>query len=166
MRYVKIRAKNYNEAMMQLKIDHGDDAIPISHKNVKDGGLLNTSLFARDIVELTAAIPERKTVPRVKPAQKTGFDITVGGENQQAPEQKESQGQSSARTAVDTGNSEILNSSIARKAAQVVVDAEKEKEQVAESAREDPANSRAFEKLEKEFHELKGMLNDLLEQKD
>ena len=33
MRYIKIRAKTYNEAMMKLKMDHGDDAIPISPKS-------------------------------------------------------------------------------------------------------------------------------------
>ncbi len=38
MRYVKIKAKTYNEAMMKLKMEHGDDAIPISHKYVKEGG--------------------------------------------------------------------------------------------------------------------------------
>ena len=60
MRYVKIKAKTYNEAMMKLKMEHGDDAIPISHKYVKEGGLLNSKLFARDVVELTAAMQEKK----------------------------------------------------------------------------------------------------------
>ncbi len=166
MRYVKIRAKTYNEAMMKLKMDHGDDAIPISHKNVKDGGLLNTSLFARDIVELTAAIPERKTMPRVKPAQKTGFDITVGGDSQQVPVQKEMQTQGSSLAGADGGNSEILNSGIARKAAQAVEQADKGKEQQGENGRDMQQDNKAFEKLEKEFHELKGMLNSLLEQRD
>ena len=48
MRYVKIKAKNYNEAMMKLKMEHGDDAIPISHKYVKEGGLFNSKILAQE----------------------------------------------------------------------------------------------------------------------
>lgn len=77
MRYVKIKAKTYNDAMMKLKMEHGDDAIPISHKYVKEGGLLNSKLFARDVVELTAAIQEKKSMPRVS-EKKSSFDIRVG----------------------------------------------------------------------------------------
>ncbi len=60
MRYVKIRAKTYNEAMRKLKIEHGDEAIPISHKYVKEGGLFNTGLFSKQVVEVTAGIHDRK----------------------------------------------------------------------------------------------------------
>ena len=34
-----------------------------SHKNIKEGGIFNTGLFARDFVELTAAIPDAKATP-------------------------------------------------------------------------------------------------------
>ncbi len=77
MRYVKIKAKTYNEAMMKLKMEHGDDAIPISHKYVKEGGLLNSKFFARDVVELTAAIQEKKVLSRI-PEKKGSIDIRVG----------------------------------------------------------------------------------------
>ncbi len=77
MRYVKIKARTYNDAMMKLKMEHGDDAIPISHKYVKEGGFLNSKLFAKDVVELTAAIQEKKSVPRA-PERKGGLDIRVG----------------------------------------------------------------------------------------
>lgn len=77
MRYVKIKAKTYNDAMMKLKMEHGDDAIPISHKYVKEGGLLNSKLFARDVVELTAAIQEKKVMPRI-PEKKSSIDFRVG----------------------------------------------------------------------------------------
>ncbi|OHD66831.1 MAG: flagellar biosynthesis protein FlhF [Spirochaetes bacterium RBG_13_51_14] len=46
--------------MMKLKMEYGDDAIPISHKFVKEGGLFNSKIFAREVVELTAAVQERK----------------------------------------------------------------------------------------------------------
>ena len=58
MKYVRIKAKNYNEAMLRLKMNYGEEAIPISHKYLKEGGLLKTKLFAQELVELTAAVKE------------------------------------------------------------------------------------------------------------
>ncbi len=55
MRYVKIKARTYNEAMMKLKMEHGDDAIPISHKNVKEGGLIYTGLLHGNFVEFNCS---------------------------------------------------------------------------------------------------------------
>jgi len=60
MKYLKIIAENYNEAMKKLRIEHGDEAIPISHKYVKQGGFFNSKLFAKEVVELTAAVKEKK----------------------------------------------------------------------------------------------------------
>lgn len=79
MKYVKIKAKNYNEALMQLRMKHGDEAIPISHKYVKEGGILNSRFFAKDIVELTAAIQEKKvsTKKRITREKKSNFDVRV-----------------------------------------------------------------------------------------
>lgn len=77
MRYVKIRGKDYNEAMQKLRTDYGDDAIPISHKYIKEGGLFNSKLFAKELVELTAGVQDRK--PELRNA--TGgskIDIRVG----------------------------------------------------------------------------------------
>jgi flagellar biosynthesis protein FlhF len=166
MRYVKIRAKTYNEAMMNLKMEHGDDAIPISHKNVKDGGLFNTSIFARDIVELTAAIPERKNVPRIKPAQKTGFDITVGDaamSNRPPEVQKQA---SAAQALADSGINKSMGSSIDEKDAQVARETEKDKSTASVPTSNSEKDGQSFEKLEKEFHELKNMLNTLIDQKE
>ena len=77
MRYVKIRGNNYNEVMMKLKMEHGDDAIPISHKFVKEGGLFNSKLFAKEVVELTAAVQERKMKARIARREKKKIDFTV-----------------------------------------------------------------------------------------
>ena len=60
MKYLKIIAENYNEAMRKLRVEHGDEAIPISHKYVKQGGFFNSKFFAKDMVELTAAVKEQK----------------------------------------------------------------------------------------------------------
>ena len=52
MKYVKIKAKTYNEAMMKLRMEYGDDAIPVSHRYIKEGGLLwmHKSARIRDAV--------------------------------------------------------------------------------------------------------------------
>ena len=84
MRYIKIRGKNYNEVMMKLKMDHGDDAIPISHKFVKEGGILNSLLFAKEVVELTAGVQERKVKPRPV-TEKKKFDYLVGDSDKEKP---------------------------------------------------------------------------------
>jgi flagellar biosynthesis protein FlhF len=76
MRYIKIRGMNYNEVMMKLKMDYGDDAIPISHKFVKEGGLFNSKIFAREVVELTAAVQERKFKSSLL-GEKKKIDFTV-----------------------------------------------------------------------------------------
>lgn len=80
MRYVKIREKSYNEAMMKLKMEYGEDAIPISHKYVKEGGLFKSALFAKDVVELTAAIQDKRPKKAAVP-EKSRVDFTIGGKN-------------------------------------------------------------------------------------
>lgn len=60
MRYVKITAENYNKALAELRLKYGEDAIPISHKYIKQGGLFNSRLFSKDLCELTAGINEKK----------------------------------------------------------------------------------------------------------
>ena len=80
MKYIKIKANSYNEAMMKLKKEHGEDAIPISHKYIKEGGLFNTKFFSKQVVELTAGIQNRKKtgIPRLE---KKNIDFLVGGKD-------------------------------------------------------------------------------------
>ncbi|MCL2025970.1 MAG: flagellar biosynthesis protein FlhF, partial [Leptospirales bacterium] len=75
MTYIKIKAETYQEAMKQLKIDYGDDAVPISHKNIKEGGFFKSRILGKDMVELTAYVRERKSEGKSKAKQ--GLDITV-----------------------------------------------------------------------------------------
>jgi len=80
MKYVKIKAKDFNSALMELKMKYGEDAIPISHKKVKEGGFLNTTLFAKEIVELTAAIHEKGLKPKIAattPEKSARIDVRV-----------------------------------------------------------------------------------------
>ncbi len=161
MRYVKIKARTYNEAMMKLKMEHGDDAIPISHKNVKEGGLFNTGLFARDFVELTAAIPDVKPA-RLKP--KKNIDLTVGANDnvnellKQVIEKPENEHHKKQ----NTGLEQLITQSILQSKNQqeevkpVVKPVEEQKVETI-----DPS----YVKLEKEFNELKALLKNLVEAK-
>ncbi|MDH7555131.1 MAG: hypothetical protein QHH74_15930, partial [Spirochaetota bacterium] len=161
MRYVKIKARTYNEAMMKLKMEHGDDAIPISHKNVKEGGLFNTGLFARDFVELTAAIPDVKPA-KLKP--KKNIDLTVGTNDnvnellKQVIEKPETE----PHKKTHTGLEQLLTQSILQSRTQqeevkpVVKTVEEQKVETTDSS---------YIKLEKEFNELKALLKNLVETK-
>ncbi|MFW5808322.1 MAG: flagellar biosynthesis protein FlhF [Spirochaetota bacterium] len=76
MKYVKLKAKNFNEALKELREKYGEDAIPISHKYLKEGGVFNTTLLAKEVVELTAAIHEPRQETR-RPLKKSTFDMRV-----------------------------------------------------------------------------------------
>jgi len=81
MKYLKITAENYNEAMKKLRTEHGDEAIPISHKYVKQGGFFNSKIFAKEVVELTAAVKERKPFQN-NAAKKSTIDFIVDDKNE------------------------------------------------------------------------------------
>lgn len=85
MKYLKITADNYNEAMKKLRMEHGDEAIPISHKYVKQGGVLNSRFFAREVVELTAAVKEKRSfAPAGQIKKNSSIDFTVGDNSKEA----------------------------------------------------------------------------------
>jgi len=160
MRYVKIKARTYNEAMMKLKMEHGDDAIPISHKNVKEGGLFNTGLFARDFVELTAAIPDVKPA-KLKP--KKNIDLTVGTNDnvsellKQVIEKPENEPQRKSHTGLEQLLTQsILQSKQQEEAKPVTRPVEEPKVETTDAS---------YIKLEKEFNELKALLRNLVETK-
>src|SRR3990172_6312465 len=71
--------------MMKLKMEHGDEAIPISHKFVKEEGLFNSRLFAREVVELTAAIQERRFKSSLAGGKKK-IDSTIGDSDKLRPD--------------------------------------------------------------------------------
>ena len=82
MEHVTIKAKDYNTALMELRMKYGDEAIPLTHKKVKEGGFLNTSLFAKEYIQLTALIQEKggralKPKPKPVPEKRTRFDVRV-----------------------------------------------------------------------------------------
>ncbi|MCX8122837.1 MAG: flagellar biosynthesis protein FlhF [Spirochaetes bacterium] len=160
MRYVKIKARTYNEAMMKLKMEHGDDAIPISHKNVKEGGLFNTGLFARDFVELTAAIPDVKPA-KLKP--KKNIDLTVGANDnvnellKQVIEKPDIEPLKKSHAGLE----QLLNQSIIQSKREGEV---KNVTKPVEESNTD-AKDTSYMKLEKEFNELKMLLKNLIETK-
>jgi len=170
MKYVKIKAKNYNEAMMKLKMEYGDDAIPISHKYVKEGCLFKSMILAKELVELTAAIPERKPPSKPKSEMKSTRDFTVG-ENEPMrvpplPRTESAVPEAPARAASPAKQADPINLNldalIGRAAAAqeaIAVNRDRFEEEARGSGDED----RSIKKLEKEFHEIKGALKQLLE---
>ncbi len=165
MRYVKIKANNYNEAMMKLKMDYGDEAIPISHKYIKEGGLFKSRLFAKEIVELTAAIQERKRLLKPRNDKKSNVDITVDDQdiaskiigsrivdkmnNEDAGNRLNINGVEGGIPRNRDGNTINLEDS-GRKKTTVMIE-------------EEELNS--LKRFEKEFHEIKEKLNRLMENK-
>ena len=172
MRYVKIRAKTYNEAMMKLKMDHGDDAIPISHKYVKEGGLFNSKMFAKDVVELTAAIQEKKTPAREKIEKKGRIDITVGDETVKKSVTPRVVTDLNDAAPRETPMKSAVNSFLGNLEADIrAKNAENDEEPVAPVTVLPPATVTitkeefsSFKKFEKEFHEIKETLKRMMDQ--
>ena len=173
MKYVKIKSATYNEAMMKLRMDYGEDAIPVSHRYVKEGGILNSKLFAKNLVELTAAIPERNNSLKMKSAKKSLIDYTIG----------DSDAVKEALRTAHKGHSQhsqiknILNTGIGKETAQPVIDTLQDKNFSPSLSRDflsenrskpeiltrDRDNNMDFRKFEKEFEEIKNTLKMLLE---
>jgi len=80
MKYLKIIAENYQEAMKKLRMEHGDEAMPVSHKYVKQGGILNSRFFAKEVVELTAFVKEKK-IFQPQTMKKSAIDFIVDDNN-------------------------------------------------------------------------------------
>ncbi|HSV97191.1 MAG TPA: flagellar biosynthesis protein FlhF [Spirochaetota bacterium] len=170
MRYVKIKAKTYNEAMMKLKMEHGDDAIPISHKYVKEGGLFNSKFLARELVELTAAIPERKSAARTKASPRSTIDFTVGDNDILKKGVRMETVVQSPVEPVESPRSPDLSAARFEKvlaAARAIPEATRPAiaAETAETVEIEQRELSSLRKLEKEFHELKESLNRMMEAK-
>src|SRR5688572_3235869 len=59
MKYDKIRGKSLAECKMQLRSLYGDSAIIISQKEIRDGGLLGSSLLSKKLYEIEFMVEER-----------------------------------------------------------------------------------------------------------
>ena len=171
MKYLKIQAKTYNEAMMKLKMEYGDEAIPISHKYVKEGGILNSRFFAKEIVELTAAVQEPKSRSKVLPGHRK-VDYTVGGDVK--PELKMSNIDSLNKTidALNLNLNGIRNTPPAMAGESSGPEPEKPAEKKMEKMADDESKSEprtmnftSVKSFEKEFDEIKETLNKLLNDK-
>ena len=181
MKYVKIVAENYNEAIKKLRIDHGDDAIPISHKYIKEGGLFKSKLFAKEVVELTAAVKDKRPFPgaSLSSQKKSTFDFIVDDKNEPVKSSKVQEiidrASSSASLKVDSINKSIdsLNdslNSLKKPASSFNSDpVEKVIPQAAlnipskEKIVTDDSNDELVKHIEKEVHEIKAALNKLIE---
>ncbi len=182
MRYIKIRAKTYNEAMMKLKMDHGDDAIPISHKYVKEGGMFKSKFFSKEVVELTAAVQERKLSSR--PAQKRSVDYTVGDNSLRNEKMEKLSGKSegvdmkSLNRTIDVLNDNLkglktekksdnfLNSFVADQESKPEYNEKEAMKDTPLSASEKKETPDSFKMFEKEFEDLKNTINRLVGEKN
>ncbi|MCX7678577.1 MAG: flagellar biosynthesis protein FlhF [Spirochaetes bacterium] len=164
MRYVKVKAKTYNDAMMKLRMEYGDDAIPISHKYVKEGGFLNSKIFGKEMVELTAAIQEKKVSLRNQ-EKKQHVDFRVG----ETPDERKilasnilSSLNSTTVTAADLPKADAIISTMAKKNVESSGVVENELRQISET---NDTTLVSLKRLEKEFSELKEVLNGLLKER-
>ncbi len=167
MKYVKIKSATYNDAMMKLRMEYGEDAIPVSHRYAKEGGILKSKLFGKNYVELTAAIPEKNNRLKAKPASRGLVDYTIGDQDILKDSLR---AMSKPQTAFKTlGNTEKktmstlnLNTSTIKKP-----DSENAKDrQVVSDLSSGPAQAKEsnmdFIKFEKEFDEIKTTLKLLM----
>lgn len=182
MKYATIIASSYQEAMKKLRLQYGDDAFAISHKNIKQGGLLKSKLFAKGAVELTVGIPDRtldgskKKEPRgfsssvsggIAGGKKSHIDVTVGGKKDDFASLLKS---AARMTAQETERKEAQ--SIAEPDTSNIIEAiNRVKIEGGAKSSSAPSYSRAEDSqaasssmagLEKEFHELKETLNKLM----
>jgi len=180
MKYVKIRAKDYNEAMQKLRTEYGDDAIPISHKYKKDGGFFNSKLFAKEVVELTAGVQEKRVTPRNNVTSRN-IDVTVGDtptggndamnrlksalERHGTGEEKENT-LDSLNKAIDSMNDNLSGMKATAPGTRVPEKSEPVAEKTASSETGSHSTGGGVEKFEKEFSELKTTLNKLIVDKD
>ncbi|MDR3236981.1 MAG: flagellar biosynthesis protein FlhF [Spirochaetia bacterium] len=174
MKYAKIKAKTYAEAMQRLRREYGDDAIPISHKNIKEGGLFKSTLFGKDVVEMTIGIPERRG--ELKPKPKAGLDITVGGRKDDINDILRSQGPSKLDAEIMEKINQIKGSSakpassissISSSASSSTISSSMPYPEEREAATKKPAlpQEHAGFNLEKELRQLKDAFNALAESK-
>jgi len=171
MRYVKIKSKTYNDSMMKLKMDYGDDAIPVSHRYIKEGGIFSTKLFAKDFVELTAAIPEKKGRVFENSLKKSGIDLTIGNNDiikksgMNSPKIASSHRNSVSDTSNKTINSMNLQSRLLDERMNVVKKGVDSIKVVSddEIERISKGEFSEFKKFAKDFKEIKESLNSLLE---
>lgn len=181
MKYLKITAENYNEAMKKLRTEHGDEAIPISHKYVKQGGFFNSRVFAKEVVELTAAVKERKPFQNLG-AKKSTIDFIVDDKKEptrlskvqeileRASASKEDFSVDSINRSIDTANDSlnsfkqpVLHSDFHDFSARKERNDIKVSEVQNSGRSESNPDEKAVTNIEREVNDIKSALNKLLE---
>ncbi|NCS95697.1 MAG: flagellar biosynthesis protein FlhF [Leptospira sp.] len=59
MDYVKIKGKDFQDCLMQMKMKYGQEAHVYEHRVLTEGGLFGTGLLANKMYEIDVAIPEK-----------------------------------------------------------------------------------------------------------
>ena len=180
MKKVTVVANTHKEAMDKLRSQYGDDIISNTYRNIKQGGLLKSKLFAKDAVEVMAIIREH-TADRSKKMKQDVFldsaalggaakksshiDVTIGGK-------KDDFASLLKNVSRMSNESQNANKSYTEPDASGIIDAinkvNSESKTKTQSAsvrsryEEPPVKSSSLAGLEKEFHELKETLNKLV----
>ncbi|MFH0974634.1 MAG: flagellar biosynthesis protein FlhF [Spirochaetota bacterium] len=169
MKYVKIKSGTYNEAMMKLRMDYGEDAIPVSHKYVKEGGILNSKLFAKNVVELTAAIPEKNNNFKMKSAKKSLVDYTVSDseaikESLRAINKSHDQVKTSPNIVSETQRTSLDSLLLKNTATHNIKDTFAAGKSSSGSIPDEKESNSDIKRFEKEFDEIKSTLKKLLDE--
>ncbi|PJZ70032.1 flagellar biosynthesis protein FlhF [Leptospira perolatii] len=61
MDFAKIRGKDLQDCLMQMKMKYGPEAHVIEHRIVTEGGVFGTGLMAKKVIEIQVGIPEKAT---------------------------------------------------------------------------------------------------------
>jgi flagellar biosynthesis protein FlhF len=134
---------------------------------VKEGGLFNSKFLAKEVVELTAAIPERGG-SKARPEKKSTIDFMVGDTDavkaaaagRGTPPPKEEGYADTLKKTLDSLSLNQAHENTARQDKETPVETKAPPEDVVEVSREKFAELKRFEK---EFHEIKSTLNRLIE---
>ncbi|TGK60118.1 flagellar biosynthesis protein FlhF [Leptospira wolffii] len=59
MDFAKIRGKDLQDCLMQMKMKYGPEAHVIEHRILTEGGVFGTGLMAKKVVEIQVGIPEK-----------------------------------------------------------------------------------------------------------
>jgi flagellar biosynthesis protein FlhF len=61
MNYIKIKGKDFNDCLLQMKMKYGSEAHVLGHKEIQEGGLLGSKIFGKKFYELEVGIPEKQS---------------------------------------------------------------------------------------------------------
>ncbi|TGL61565.1 flagellar biosynthesis protein FlhF [Leptospira sarikeiensis] len=90
MDFAKIRGKDLQDCLMQMKMKYGPEAHVIEHRILTEGGVFGTGLMARKIVEIQVGIPEKASSREKVEKKLQDLKELLKQKSNQAPEKRRS----------------------------------------------------------------------------